>query len=95
MSNTYKEIKRLTGNNKGYAAMAHAAMIEDMDWLDGQTFDTIYLRNADNDWVAIPDYYTDEISDDIQSNPMFTTMTGKVVCLGADDNANYIAVVSE
>lgn len=91
---TYKEITRLTGNNKGYAAMAVQTLIETSPWVTGNEA-MVYLRNADNDWVAIPDYYTNEISNDIQNGPMFTSVSGITVILGADANANYIAVIAE
>ena len=81
MSNTYKQIKRLTGNNKGYAAAALARTIEENDWITGSEADEIvYLRNSNNDWVAIPEHYCDEDSE-------FNTVSGASVKLvfGQDD----------
>jgi len=92
---TYKEIKRITGNNKGFAAAALTTLILTSPWVAGQTYDVVYLRSADNDWVAIPDYYTDEIQNEVQDGPMFTSTRGVTIVLGADADANYIAVEAE
>jgi hypothetical protein len=90
MSNTYKEIKRLTGNNIGYAAAALARTIEENDWITGAESDNIvYLRNSNNDWVAIPDYYCDEDSE-------FNTVRGVSVKLVlGQDTWKVTAVVAE
>jgi hypothetical protein len=88
MSNTYNEIKRITGNNIGYAAVALARTIEENDWITAND-DIIYLRNAQNDWVAIPEAYTDEDSE-------FNTTRGVSVKLVFNqDNWKMIAVVAE
>ena len=87
---TYKEIKRLTGNNKGFAAAALATLTETCWWVEEKPSDVIYLRTTDNDWVAIPDAYTDEI--DTGSAPEFYTTRGKSVTLSIDSNYNWIAV---
>lgn len=85
---TYKEIKRLTGNNKNYAEAAMNVLIETSPWVAEQPTDVVYLRSNDNDWVAIPDAYTDEIGiNDIE----FTTVSGKSVYLADSGTSNYIA----
>ena len=87
--NTYKEIKRITGNNKAYAAIALNRTITENDWITGSDDDAIvYLRNAENDWVAIPAHYYDEGTE-------FNTVNGKSVILTADSNYNYIAIEAE
>ena len=58
----------------------------------GKPTDVIYLRNADNDWVAIPDAYSDEIGN---STPEFTTVSGKSVFLTDTGSSKYTAVVAE
>lgn len=93
MSNTYKEIKRITGNNKGYAEAAMNVLTETCWWVESNPTDVIYLRSANNDWVAIPDAYTDEIG--TESKPEFTTVLGKSVTLDCDKSYNYIAVEAE
>jgi hypothetical protein len=93
MKNTYKEIKRITGNNKGYAEAAHAKLLETCPWEAENPTSVIYLRSRDNDWVAIPDAYADELMcGEIANIGAFTTVRGIEVLLGADNDANYIAV---
>lgn len=90
---TYKEIRKLAGNNKNYAAAAMNVLTETCWWVAEKPTDVIYLRTNDNDWVAIPDAYTDEI--DSGSQIEFTTVNGKSVYLSADASGNYIALEAE
>ncbi len=86
---TYKEIKRITGNNKVYAKMALDALTETCDWVASKGgSDIVYLRTTCNDWVAIPDVYEDEGAE-------FTTSRGASVILTHDADYHYIAVGAE
>jgi hypothetical protein len=90
---TYNEIRKITSNNKAYAAAAMQTLTETCWWVSEQPTEVIYLRTRDNDWVAIPDAYSDEIG--TGSEPEFTTVRGKSVILSADDSGNYIAIEAE
>lgn len=87
---TYNEIKRITGNNKGYAAAALALTIAECDWITGaESDDILYLRTQDNDWVAIPSWYCDEDAE-------FNTVRGVSVKLVFNqDNWKTIAIEAE
>ncbi len=81
-----KEIKRLTGNNKGFAEMALEVTKQDCWWITDTT-EVAYLRNTKtNEWVAIPGAYADE---DVKC--AFRTTQGNYVVLGGDDYGNYVA----
>ncbi len=82
----YTEIRRLTGNNKAFAAAALNTLIETCDWITGDEDFIVYLRTTENDWVAIPDVYMDEGAE-------FTTVRGNSVILTSDKSgSNYIAI---
>ena len=86
---TYNEIKRITGNNKTYAAAALSVLTETCWWITGvESEGIVYLKTQSNDWVAIPDVYYDEGTE-------FTTVNGKSVVLTSDSDYNYIAVEAE
>ncbi len=89
---TYTRIKRLTGNNNGYAEVAIATLEETCWWIDAKrdAEDIIVLRHTtSNDWVAIPAAYEDEGTE-------FVTVHGKSVTLTANtDTYEYIAVTVE
>jgi hypothetical protein len=85
---TYNEIRKITGNNKAYAAAALETLKATCWWVTGDESEAIvYLRTRDNDWVAIPDVYADEGAE-------FTTVRGASVIL-ADDGSNYMAIEAE
>lgn len=84
----YTEIRKITGNNKGYAAAALAKTIEECWWITGDEGNIVYLRTKENDWVAIPDVYYDEGTE-------FTTVGGASVVLTSDKNYNYVGLVAE
>lgn len=84
---TYKEIRRLTGNNKGYAAAALETLKATCWWITGDEGFIVYLRTPSNDWVAIPDVYAGEGAE-------FYTVGGASVIL-TDDGSNYTAVEAE
>ena len=85
MSNTYKEIRKITGNNKSYAEAALETLKSTCDWITGDEGMTVYLRSNDNDWVAILDVYCDEGTE-------FTSVRGNHVTLSYNSNSDYIAV---
>ncbi len=83
----YNEIRRLTGNNKNYAAAALNTLTRTCWWIDGSEGNIVYLRTTKNDWVAIPDAYADEGTE-------FTTVNGASVIL-TDSGNGYIAIEAE
>lgn len=83
---TYTEIKRLTGNNKAFAAIALNVLTETCWWTNEWKCEVIYLRNSENDWVAIPAAYEDE-------GVEFTTVNGASVILTADENTYKLIAV--
>ncbi len=85
---TYTEIRRLTGNNKGYAEAALNVLVETCDWITGSEDNIVYLRNNQNDWVAILDVYADEGTE-------FTTVRGNSVVLTDGGLDGYSAMVAE
>lgn len=89
---TYKEIRRITGNNKVYAEAALQTLTETCWWVAEKASDVVYLRDSNNDWVAIPDAYTNEIGiNDIE----FTTVNGKSVYLNDNGTSSYTAIEAE
>jgi len=84
---TYTEIRKITGNNKAYAAAALALTIQENDWITADDTTIVYLKSKSNDWVAIPDCYADEGAE-------FNTVGGVSVIL-TDGGSGYVATEAE
>ena len=88
---TYTQIKRLSGNNIGYAENAIATLTETCWWIDASDLDRhdiIFFRSRDNDWVAIPAAYEDE------GTEFYTTRGALVSAIAHPDTCARIAVTA-